>query len=70
MKQFGPLTWISFSLTCLTLGILLAGDTLVGLSSGSLSSIAVTRRTQEDRRVAGAPSLHRTSRRSSGQPAI
>jgi PAS domain S-box-containing protein len=44
MKQFGPLTWISFSLTCLTLGILLAGDTLVGLSSGSLSSIAEYRR--------------------------
>jgi PAS domain S-box-containing protein len=44
MKRFGPLAWISFSLTCLTLGVLLAGDTLVGLSSGSLSSIAEYRR--------------------------
>ena len=44
MKRLGPLAWISFSLTCLTIGILLAADTLVGLSSGSLSSTAENRR--------------------------
>ncbi|MGQ0667283.1 MAG: ATP-binding protein [Nitrospiraceae bacterium] len=44
MKRFGPLAWISFSLTCLTLGVLLAGDSLVGLSSGSFSSTAEYRR--------------------------
>src|SRR5690348_12412181 len=44
MKRFGPLAWISFSLTCLTIGVLLAGDTLVGLSSGSLSSTAENRK--------------------------
>lgn len=38
MKNFGPLMRISFSLTCLTLGVVLTGDTLVGLSSGSLSA--------------------------------
>ena len=38
MKRFGPLVWISFSLTCLTLSVLLAGDILVGLSSKSLNS--------------------------------
>ena len=38
MKRFGPLVWISFSLTCLTVSVLLAGDMLVGLSSSSLSS--------------------------------
>ena len=44
MKRLGPLAWISFSLTCLTISVLLAGDTLVGLSSGSLSSIVEYRR--------------------------
>ena len=38
MKRFGPLVWISFSLTCLTVSVLLAGDTLFGLSSRSLDS--------------------------------
>jgi len=38
MKRFGPLVWISFSLTCLTVSVLLAGDMLVGLSSNSLNS--------------------------------
>ncbi|THJ18492.1 MAG: PAS domain-containing protein [Nitrospira sp. CG24B] len=45
MKNFGPLMRISFSLTCLTLGIVLTGDTLVGLSSGSLSATAEYRKT-------------------------
>jgi PAS domain S-box-containing protein len=44
MKRFGPLAWISFSLTSLTISVLLAGDTLVGLSSGSLNSIVEYRR--------------------------
>jgi signal transduction histidine kinase len=44
MKRLGPLTWISFSLTCLTLGVLLVGDWLVGLSSGSLNSTVEYRR--------------------------
>ncbi|MEQ1846925.1 MAG: hypothetical protein ABL983_15270, partial [Nitrospira sp.] len=45
MKNFGPLMRISFSLTCLTLGIVLTGDTLVGLSSGSLNATAEYRKT-------------------------
>jgi PAS domain S-box-containing protein len=45
MKNFGPLIRISFSLTCLTLGIVLTGDTLVELSSGSLSATAEYRKT-------------------------
>ncbi len=44
MKRFGPLAWISFCLTCLTVSVLLAGDMLVGLSSGSLSSMMEYRR--------------------------
>lgn len=44
MRRFGPIAWISFSLTCLTIGALLAGDTLIGLSSGSLSNTAENRR--------------------------
>ncbi len=45
MRRFGPLAWISFSLTSLTVGILLAGDTLIGLSSGSLNGTVEYRKT-------------------------
>ena len=44
MKRFGPLIWISFSLTSLTLSVILAGDTLIGLSSSSLNSTVEYRR--------------------------
>ena len=44
MRRFGPLVWISFSLTCLTVSVLLAGDMLVGLSSSSLNSTVEYRR--------------------------
>ena len=37
-------SWISFTLTCLTLSVLLAGDILVGLSSRSLNSTVEYRR--------------------------
>jgi PAS domain S-box-containing protein len=45
MKRLSPLAWISFSLTCLTVSVLLAGDGLVGLSSGSFTSMVEYRRT-------------------------
>ena len=44
MRRLSPLAWISFSLVCLTVSLLLEGDALVGLSSSSLASMVEYRR--------------------------
>ena len=44
MRRLSPLAWISFSLVCLTVSLLLAGDALVGLSSSSLTSTIAYRK--------------------------